>query len=60
MSFPTNGAKLMKCKFVSCSEHVQMELDNPQDGHWGGACHNASDAKVNTRKFSYYKSNVMK
>ena len=51
---------LMKYKFVSHSDHVQMESDNPQDGHRCGACHNASNAKVNTRKFSDYKSNVMK
>ena len=60
MSFPTDGAKLIKCKFISDSDHVQMELDNPQDGHRCDAYHNASNAKVNTRKFSDYKSNVMK
>ena len=51
---------MMKCKFISCIEHVQMKPDNPQDGHWCGVCHNTFDAKVNIRKFSYYKSNVMK
>ena len=58
--FPTDGAKLIKCKFVNRSDHIQMELDNPQDGHRCDACHNAFDAKVNTRKFLDYKSNVMK
>ena len=47
MLFPTDGTKLMKCKFVSRSEHVQMEPDNPQNGHRYGAYHNTSDAKVN-------------
>ena len=41
-----HGWLLMKCKFVSHSEHVQIELDNPQDGHRYGACYNTSDAKV--------------
>ena len=36
----------MKCKFISHSEHVQIELDNPQDGHQYGAYYNTFDAKV--------------
>ena len=24
---------MMKCKFISRIEHVQMKPDNPQDGH---------------------------
>ena len=50
---PHRRHQIDKCKFVNRSDHIQMELDNPQDGHRCDAYHNASNAKVNTRKLVY-------
>ena len=49
MSFPTNGAKLMKHKLVSKSGQIESLVVCEgmfHKGHRCGACHNVSDAKV--------------
>ena len=49
ISFPTDGAKLMKHKIVSKSEQMEpfvVRESMLNDGHRCGACHNVSDAKV--------------
>ena len=45
----TDGAKLMMHKIVSNSERMEsfvVRENMLNDGHWCGACHNVSDAKV--------------
>ena len=49
ISFPTDGAKLMKHKLVSKSgqmESLVMCEGMLDEGHRCGACHKVSDAKV--------------
>ena len=53
-AFPTDGAKLMKRKFVSQSRQMDP-IPNLcecifKSGHQCGACHNVSDAKVSIRE----------
>ena len=53
MSFPTDGAKLMKCELVSRNGQMELPVSTNvsfKKGHRCGAYHNASDAKVRTEK----------
>ena len=66
-SVPTNGAKLMKCNFVSRVMRTQMDLDSSSntcmikgtssvgDDYQCGAYHNTSDAKVRIELLSKYE-----
>ena len=55
MSFPIDGAKLMKREFVSRDGPMEPASCQREcilyDDHRCGACHNASDAKVRTEKY---------
>ena len=61
MSFPTDSAKLMKCKLVSRNRQMELPVSicvSSKRGHRCGACHNASDAKVRTvKQFTKLESN---
>ena len=66
-SVPTDGAKLMKCNFVSRVMRTQMDLDSGSntcmikgtssvgDDYQCGAYHNTSDAKVRIELLSKYE-----
>ena len=62
MSFPTDSAKLMKCKLVSRNRQMELPVNtyvSSKRGHRCGACHNASDAKVRTiKQFTELESNM--
>ena len=51
---PTDGAKLMKCEFVSRNRQMDPTFSLREcilkNGHQCGACHNVSDAKIRIGK----------
>ena len=66
-SVPIDGAKLMKCNFVSQVMRTQMEPESDSDtciikgtssvgdDYRCGACHNTSDAKVRIELLNKYE-----
>ena len=63
MSFPTDGAKLMKHELVSRSGQMESACwceYTLYKGHRCGAYHNASDAKVSIMKVPYEMKNKIK
>ena len=66
-SVPTDGAKLMKCNFVSQVMRTQMDPESDsdtciikgtssvRDDYRCGACHNTSDAKVRIELLNKYE-----
>ena len=59
MSFPTDGAKLMKRESVSRNRQTEPTSGLHEcilkDGHRCGACYNISDAKVRIGKYCEMK-----
>ena len=66
-SVPIDGAKLMKCNFVSQVMHTQMEPEfdsdtciikgtsSVRDEYWCGVCHNTSNTKVRIELLNKYE-----